>query len=74
MVVVSIIMAEENTLSILNTINIIIVVVGIMAEGTTVGEVTLTTVFIRVTVDTDTASDQVLAGFIRGIMLIHLSL
>lgn len=74
MVVVSIIMAEENTLSILNTINIIIVVAGIMAEGTTVGEVTLTTVFIRVTVDTDTASDQVLAGFIRGIMLIHLSL
>lgn len=48
MVVVNIIMAGENTLSILNTINIIIEVAGILAEGIMVEEITL----IEVTADT----------------------
>ncbi len=69
MVVVSIITAEENTLSILNTINIIIVVVGILAEDITVEETTLVVVSIGAT-----ASDQVLADISRGIMTIRLLL
>jgi hypothetical protein len=55
MVVVKIIMAGGNTLSILNTINIIIVVAGILAEDITVEEITLIVTSFGVTADT--ASD-----------------
>jgi len=64
MVVVNIIMAGENTL---NTINIIIVVAGILVEGITVEGITLIAVSIGVTVDL--ASDLVLAGIFHGITL-----
>lgn len=52
MVVVNIIMAGGNTLNILNTINIIIVVAGILAEDITVEEITLIVALIAVTADT----------------------
>jgi len=52
MVVVTIIMAGENTLSILNTINIIIVVAGIPAEDITVEGITIIVASFGVTEDT----------------------
>jgi hypothetical protein len=52
MVVVSIIMVGENTLSILNTIKIIIVVADILAEDITAEGITLIVASSGVTADT----------------------